>query len=379
MRVVYGFYADPITSFNPPEYDPNNLEAMLILAKNAYEIRNFRRALYLLEKILKDYPDNQAAKEYYDLIVYGLHYPELIILEVTNFCKMGCKGCFANKEKGFMTFDQFKDIIDESAPYLKTLRLYNHGDAFYHPDIYKMLDYLKKYPHMEVYISTHGSFENFDAEAIVKSGTRLFLDFSGDGATQETYRQYRRNGNLEFVLSNMKKLMEARKKYNAKYPEVEWKYIVMKPNEHEMDKAIKMAEELDVDRLLFTPFSVGWFKVIRETPESLRAYVDDMAPTDRRYLFNDYDALVSRGFCGYRGIEFQHCFNVGRRKVVIAWNGDVSPCSCSKQPYLNVVGNVFEAGSFKAVWDSEKAREFRKQAVLDCRELEPCKNCHLVG
>ena len=379
MKIVYGQYTDPVMTFTPPQYDPDKLNEMIIMAKNAYEMKNYRRALFLLERITKDFPQNEAAKELYERIVYGLYYPEMIILEVTNKCKMGCPGCFVAKKRGFMEYNQFTSIIDESAPYLRTLRLYNHGDSFYHPDIYRMVDYMKDLRHMEVYLSTHGSFENFDAESLVKSGTRLFIDFSLDGATKETNAQYRKAADFDLIIENMRKIMEFRRKYNSPWPKVEWKYILMKPNEHEMGKAIEMAEELQVDRLLFTPFSVGWFKVIREDQESLRKYMQEMIPTDRRYLHNDWDALWERGFTGFRGHELKHCYNIGRIKPIIAWDGDVSPCSCCKPPYENVVGNVFEAGSFKAVWDSEKYREFRKQAVLDCTKLKPCDNCHLVS
>lgn len=379
MQVVYGHYPKPITSFTPPAYDPERADEMLTMAKNAYEIKNYRRALYLLKRLVADFPDNEGARELYDRIVYGQIYPEMMIVEVTNFCKMACPGCFVQKKRGFMEYDQFTSIIDESAPYLRTLRLYNHGDSFYHPDIYRMVDYMKGLQHMEVYLSTHGSFEDFDAEALVKSGTRLFLDFSLDGASQESLKEYRKNGNFDLIMENMRKLMYYRKKYNSRWPAVEWKYIVMKPNEHEMNDAIKMAEELEIDRLLFSPFSIGWFKVDRVDQEGLRKYMTDMVSTDRRYLFNDWDSLWNEGFTGYAGERFTHCWGVGRSKSIIAWNGDVSPCSCSKPPHDNVVGNVFEAGSFKKVWDSDKYREFRKQAVLDCTKLKPCDNCHLVS
>jgi len=379
MKVIYGIYDDPAINFTPPIYDKNSPEEMLLLAQNSYEVRNFKRALYILERLISDYPDNIQAKTYYDLIVYGLYYPEMIILEVTNICKMDCPGCFASKNKGFMKFDQFKSIIDESSKYLRTIRLYNHGDSFYHPDIYEMINYMTNMKHMEVYLSTHGSFDNFDPDALVHSGTRLFIDFSIDGASAESYNSYRTNGDFDLVIDNMRRLVSAKRKYNSKYPIVEWKFIVMKTNEHEMTEALELAEQIGVDKFLFDPFAVGWFKVIRDSPADIKDYMETMAPSDRRYLVNDYASVVDRGFCGYRGHVLHHCWGVGRYKPIICWNGDVSPCSCCKPPYTNIVGNVFDQGTFKAVWDSEKYRKFRRQAVLDCTKLKPCDNCHIIN
>ena len=57
----------------------------------------------------------------------------------------------------------------------------------------------------------------------------------------------------------------------------------------------------------------------------------------------------------------------------------VIPCCMCMPPYANVVGNVFYTKSFKSIWDSPRYRNFRKQAVLNCSTMMPCKQCHIVN
>ncbi len=61
-------------------------------------------------------------------------YPYHLIVDTGNVCNLRCALCPTGqrkdgRSKGIMSFDNFKRIIDELAPYLLTVDLYNWGGA----------------------------------------------------------------------------------------------------------------------------------------------------------------------------------------------------------------------------------------------------------
>jgi len=77
-----------------------------------------------------------------------------------------------------------------------------------------------------------------DGERLVRSGLD-HLVISGDGITQEVYEKYRVDGKINLVLDNLRKIVNAKKKYGSKLPYIEWQCLVTKWNEAQLDD-IKM-------------------------------------------------------------------------------------------------------------------------------------------
>jgi hypothetical protein len=90
-------------------------------------------------------------------------------------------------------------------------------------------------------------------EALVKYQVNA-ITISIDGVTNETYSYYRRNGNLDKVLENIKKINEYKAKYNSMLPTLTWQFILMNNNEDEAEKAAEMASSLNMDIL----YKVDW-------------------------------------------------------------------------------------------------------------------------
>ena len=177
------------------DYDSHNIEHLVNLAKDHYSANRLKSALNILDKILSNNSSHKEAVEYYNKIVYGYNFPECMLIEPTNMCTMGCPSCTRGGPIGYMTIKNFNLLINEVSQYVKNISLYFRGDSFHHPEIYNMLAVLDKQKHINIYISTNGNFQ-MDIDTLVKYGKNLTLDFSIDGATQEAYQQYRRNGNI---------------------------------------------------------------------------------------------------------------------------------------------------------------------------------------
>ena len=72
-----------------------------------------------------------------------------------------------------------------------------------------------------------------------------------DGVTQEVYETYRVGGRLDRVMDNLNLLAEAKREMGSATPHVEWQFIVMRQNEHQMDEARALAGRMAVDSIVF--------------------------------------------------------------------------------------------------------------------------------
>jgi radical SAM protein with 4Fe4S-binding SPASM domain len=69
-----------------------------------------------------------------------------------------------------------------------------------------------------------------------------------DGVTQETYERYRVRGDLERVLSNLRRLIEMKRAHGSKTPVIEWQMIDFDFNRQEQASAEALSRALGVDR-----------------------------------------------------------------------------------------------------------------------------------
>lgn len=65
-----------------------------------------------------------------------------IYIEITNSCNLNCSFCIGNKRKiKFMTFSEFKIILDKVKPYTNYLYFHILGEPLLHPMINDFIDY----------------------------------------------------------------------------------------------------------------------------------------------------------------------------------------------------------------------------------------------
>jgi len=213
-------------------------------------------------------------------------YPPILQIEPTAACNLRCpqRACDQrlirkHRRKMFMTFDEFRALIDEAGPYTETINFYNFGEPFLHKDAISMVAYAKKVnPRTFILSDTNGHFfqTKEKQEAIVESGIDRLV-FSVDGATQSAYEKYRVRGNLGVVLEAMRGIVQTRNGRGLKKPEVIWKYILFRTNDsdEEIQRAEKMAEEIGVPlKWHITTFPPGRpslrFRRVEDLPQGIR-------------------------------------------------------------------------------------------------------------
>ena len=184
--------------------------------------------------------------------------PYLAQVDPTNACNLKCLKCpnRLNRRKiSFMSFEAFKKIIDEMEDYLFSVGVFNMGEPFLNNETFKMIKYAES-KNIKTHLNSNMTLINEkNVDDLINSGLS-YITMSIDGASQETYSKYRPGGDFNRLIENIKLIIQKKKEYKTHFPFLEWKFIVFKHNEHEINKVEKMAKDLGVDFFTFLPSCV---------------------------------------------------------------------------------------------------------------------------
>ncbi|MSO49441.1 MAG: hypothetical protein EXQ49_05995 [Acidobacteria bacterium] len=211
---------------------------------------------------------------------------------------------------GLLSLEAFTRLIDGS-PWLKTIELSNYGEVFLNPDLLPMLRYAhERGVELRVENGANLNYASPDVlEGLVKYGVRAIL-CSIDGATQETYAQYRVRGKLDTVLSNISAINEHKRNYRSVVPELTWQFVAFGHNEHEIPAARALAAELGMNFVV----KLSWDP--------------DFSPiTDEVSLRSAAGAASRREFKEERGVDYMEsiCHHLWDAPQ-INWDGKVLGC-----------------------------------------------------
>lgn len=286
--------------------------------------------------------------------------PYHIEIEPTNVCNLHCPLCSTGigaetRQKGKMTLEQFKKLIDEIKDTTLQLALQDWGEPTLVQDMPKMIRYAAD-AGIFTYLSSNFSVTYSDEylNDFIKSGLgRLVTDV--DGVTQDVYEQYRKGGKLELVLKNIKRAVKIKKENNLKFPLIQARMLVTKKNEHQIDSFFKLANELGVDEI-----ETGKIQLNPNTA------ADEWLPKTNEHVYQTYlgEHRTSQCHWPWSGL-------------VINWNGGVAACTIIDDPTSDF-GNVLENGVFN-LWNNESYVSARSTWRTDVKNTKAticniCKN-----
>jgi len=285
--------------------------------------------------------------------------PPVVMIEPTNICNLQCPLCPSGngtlkREKGYITFDIFKKIIDDIAPTALMVVLWNQGEPYLNKDFSRMVKYASDRK-LFTLVSTNGNID-YNAEEIVNSGLDSMI-VSLDGTSQETYNKYRVNGKLDKVLEGVTKIVAAKKKLNKTNPLLRWQFLVMKHNEHEIEEIKQLSKELEVDNLELKSVQIY-------SKEDVKKYLPEN-PKYRRYKVS--------------GDNFELKYGIKNRcrriwtNAVVNWNGEVAICCFDKDGEFKV-GDVKDA-NLNQLWKNSNIMKVRNQILRDRKQISICRNC----
>jgi radical SAM protein with 4Fe4S-binding SPASM domain len=288
--------------------------------------------------------------------------PVSISLEPTTACNLGCPECPSGLKKftrstGNLKADFAKDILDELAPHVMYANFYFQGEPFINPNFLEMVTYAAQ---KGIYTSTSTNAHFLHPELArktVESGLDKLI-ISIDGITQETYSSYRIDGKLEKVLEGTRNLLHWRKELKSKTPYVIFQFLVVKPNEHEIESAKKLADEMGVDEIRFKTAQVYDYENGNPLIPENENYSRYRKLPNGKYVIKN--KLVNQCWRMWQG-------------CVITWDGLVVPC-CFDKDATHRLGQIGEI-PFRNIWKGEKYRHFRKAILKSRKEIDICRNC----
>jgi MoaA/NifB/PqqE/SkfB family radical SAM enzyme len=193
-------------------------------------------------------------------VVHPRSFPYVAVIDVVNACNLRCPYCptgarrQSGRKKIMVEPAQVQRLIDEYGDYLISAHLYNWGEPLLHPQI---ADLVKMFHSRRIFttISTNLNIKNPKLLENLCEANLDHLVISLSGANQETYARYHRQGSLELVLENVDHLVKFKRNNNLRKPLIEFKYLLFKYNQPEVEAARKLGADLRVD--FFRPFQAG--------------------------------------------------------------------------------------------------------------------------
>lgn len=291
---------------------------------------------------------------------YGM--PTSISLEPTTSCNLRCPECPSGlrsftRPTGMLTHETYQKIIDELAPSLSYLIFYFQGEPYLNP---KFLEQVKYAHEKRIYTATSTNAHYLDdakAKATVLSGLdRLIISI--DGTSQETYEQYRVGGSLEKVIEGTRNIVKWKRELKSRTPHIIFQYLVVKPNEHQLEEVKTLAKELEVDEVAFKTAQIYDYENGSELIPSIEQY--------SRYK------QLPNGKWKIKNKLINHCWKMWH-SCVITWDGKVVPCCFDKDAHYQL--GTMETESFREVWKGKAYENFRASLIKSRSEIEMCKNC----
>ena len=282
-------------------------------------------------------------------------------IEPTNHCNLKCPECPSGlgsltRPLGLMNLSFFKKLIDEISSTGFYVQLFFQGEPFINKGLPQLIKYAQG-RRMYVSIGTNGHFINDKNVDSVLDNAPDKLIFSVDGLDEKSYRNYRVGGTFAQVNKGIRLLTERKKDLRLKIPFVELQFIVMRQNEHLMDKVIEYGKDAGVDKVVFKTMQISSYENALHFLPQIKKY--------RRYELKNGTFTVS-------GKLKDHCFALWRTSV-ITWDGKVVPCCFDKDAEFEF-GTV-NGRSFQSIWTSEKYNSFRQGLLIDRRGMNMCSNC----
>ena len=311
--------------------------------------------------------------------------PFVLYLDPTSFCNLQCPFCTTGQRTGArpadsMSFSSFKNTIDQIGENLFHISFYNWGEPLLNKDFVEMVQYIQKY-HITSDISTNLniSLNQEKAESLINSGLDLIL-MSVDGITQETYQKYRVGGNLELALKNMKLLADAKRKLKNDKIHLLWRFFVFKHNQHEIEKARMIADEIGIEIQMGTPFVDPekydeYASTITEYAPQYWPYASDVKNSDDN-PYSTKTPIERKSNRALKKLDFPVGCDWLWSTMAINANGSVSPCCVT--PLAEQDFGHTDKNNLIQIWNNEKyrnARNLTSDKDFDHKLKLVCENC----
>jgi radical SAM protein with 4Fe4S-binding SPASM domain len=288
--------------------------------------------------------------------------PFALSVEPTTRCTLRCPECpvgagSLKRAQGSIDPGFFRSLVNEVSGTVFWMNLYFQGEPLLHSQLSEMIAYAEKM-HIYTVLSTNGQqLSSILAEELVNAGLSRII-ISLDGASPQTYEQYRRGGRFELVLEGIRHLAAARKRMRKRVPFIQVQCLMFSHNEEEVSSLKKISRELGADQLVLKTAQVlNPLEPVMEIPRQSRY---------SRYLNSEGTGFrVKKSRSGI-------CYRMWS-SAVITWDGNMVPCCYDKQAGFSY--GTLATNSFTQLWKGAKAGHFRRSVQQNRQAVPICRNC----
>lgn len=179
--------------------------------------------------------------------------PYQLQVEPTSLCNLRCPLCPAGlrtmtRKTGHMPLELFESLVDDMAPYLLLLVLWEWGEPLLNPAFPDMVRAATERG-IRTITSTNAHFfadEDYVVR-LLRSGLSTII-VAVDSLDQKSYERYRQGGNLSRALTGLSNLVRLKRQLRSP-TEVNLRMVVTRHTEHELDAMRAFARRAKVDRL----------------------------------------------------------------------------------------------------------------------------------
>lgn len=283
-------------------------------------------------------------------------FPYLVDMEVTNNCNIRCIFCgqqAMTRERGYISENIFKKVVDECAEHGTPIRFIRWGEPFLHPRIIDFVKYIKS-KGLLLHITNNGLAIKKEQ---IKSLIELQIDsiiFSFQGATKERYEIMRNNQRYDELKTNIIEMVELRG--DKEKPFIHISSTVTDETKEEIEKFVNYWGNI-VD-------SVGVGKTNLSMLSNLQ--IKSFETIGKLDYLKKQETIKK---------FYRPCTEV-YQKLSVDWDGKVS-CCCGDFDNFLVVGSLEKSSLFE-IWNtSEELKIIRKMLDRNMhKSLTLCSTCY---
>ncbi len=298
-------------------------------------------------------------------------------IEVTSACNLKCPLCITHQVRRrtqWLREDYLRDVLESCGGVLKSVTLNMQGDALMHPRIFKLVKMCED-AGANTHMFTNGMLLDRRMDELFESRLSAIV-IALDGYDAESYSRYRKNGDFDQVVANVRKLVAEKRRLGSDRPVIEVQTVMFSYNEPKEKEILEFLNELGADRVALKPPS--YFFLFDPGPDVDVDVSPEQKAAAREFLDGVHPEQQARKYQRAEDTNAPTLFRNQRicpqfEQLNVLSDGRVVGC-CSDHTGKEVIGDLSQQ-SLKEIWTGPERKRLLER--FQRRELPLCSYCPL--
>ena len=300
--------------------------------------------------------------------------PRRLVLELTNACNLKCIMCGRNQavfKKTMMTPAKIQPLaflLDSC----EEVTLCGWGEPTVNPYFTEILSYIATFP-VRKYLITNGTRLKELEKDLFDCAVDI-VAVSMDGACATTNDRIRRGSDFEQVISDLRAIVNLKRKLGVKLPYLNFVFTAMRSNLSELPELVRLAKEIGLDEVKVVYLTVFSEDLLAESLWNKQSWVREVfaeALEEADRLGINLKLPYIQGEDPAASALHKPCF-VGWRDFFLGSDGFVRPCQSTALKLFP----VDKYQTFEQMWNSPEYQDFRVKVNDPVQMPEECRRCY---